>query len=300
MLQKKSFSELLNTGAAVAAYSLTWVAILLSLFQGILISPSRAWAVTGGTTLSVVPAMPTGLSAVDTPSDNGKAANLSWTPSVTGGTTEQRIYRSTATGGPYSIINTIPNNSISTYTDSTGLTNGTTYYYVVRAFGGGQESGNSNEANTVPADNIAPNAPTVLSAADVAGDNGGGIGLKWTGSTSTDAAQQRLYRGTTPGGPYPTSVTTIPNNTTSTYTDNSLTNGTTYYYVIRAYDGTQESADSNQASAVPIDNPPNPPSGISASDVAGDNGGAIVLNWTVSASTDVTQQRVYLCTTPRG
>src|SRR4030067_1615229 len=274
MLLKKSFSELLKTGAVVVAYSLTWVAILLSLFQGILIPPSKAWAVTGGTTLSVVPATPTGLLAVDTPSDNGNAINLSWTPSLTGGTTEQRIYRSTATGGPYSIINTIPNNSISTYTDSTGLTNGTTYYYVVRAFGGGQESGNSNEANTVPADNIAPNAPTVLSAADVAGDNGGEIVLNWTVSTSSDVTQQRIYRGTTLGGPYPTLVTTIPNNTILTYTDTALTNGTTYYFVIRAYDGTQESADSNQASAVPIDTPPNPPSGISAPDVAGDNGGA--------------------------
>src|SRR4030067_394075 len=150
MLLKKSFSELLKTGAVVVAYSLTWVAILLSLFQGILIPPSKAWAVTGGTTLSVVPAAPSGLLAVDTPSDNGNSINLSWTPSVTGGTTEQRIYRSVATGGPYSIVNTIPNNTTSTYTDSTGLTNGTTYYYVVRAFGGGQESGNSNEANTVP------------------------------------------------------------------------------------------------------------------------------------------------------
>src|SRR3989304_5267564 len=194
MTLKKSFSELLKTGMGVAAYSLTWVAILLSLFQVFLISPSRSWAVTGGTTLTVVPYTPT------------------------------------------------------------GLTNGTTYYYVVRAFGGGQESGNSNEANAVPADNIVPNAQTGLSAADVAGDNGGAIVLNWTAAASGDVTQQRLYRGTTLGGPYPTLVTTIPNNTTSTYTDNTgLTNGTTYYYVIRAYDGTQESGDSNEANAVPVD-----------------------------------------------
>src|SRR3972149_643473 len=208
MLLKKSFSELLKTGMGVAAYSLTWAAILLSLFQGFLIYPSSSWAVTGGTTLTVVPATPAGLSAVDTPSDNGNSINLSWTPSVSSGATEQRVYRSTTTGGPYNLVNTILNNTTSTYTDSTGLTNGTTYYYVIRAFGGGQESGNSNEANMAPADNIAPNAQTGLSAADVAGDNGGAIVLNWTVSSSGDVTQQRLYRGTTLGGPYPTLVTT--------------------------------------------------------------------------------------------
>src|SRR4030067_3859392 len=107
MLLKKSFSELLKTGAVVVAYSLTWVAILLSLFQGILIPPSKAWAVTGGTTLSVVPSAPTVLSAVDTPSDNGNAINLSWTPSLSSGATEQRVYRSTTKGGPYNLVNKI-------------------------------------------------------------------------------------------------------------------------------------------------------------------------------------------------
>src|SRR3972149_1045072 len=158
---------------------------------------------------------PAGPAAWYTPSDNGNSINLSWTPSVSSGATEQRVYRSTTTGGPYNLVNTIPNNTTSTYTDSTGLTNGTTYYYVIRAFGGGQESGNSNEANMAPADNIAPNAQTGLSAADVAGDNGGAIALNWTVSSSGDVTQQRLYRGTTLGGPYPTLVTTIPNNTTS-------------------------------------------------------------------------------------
>jgi hypothetical protein len=55
----------------------------------------------------------------------------------------------------------------------------------------------------------------------------------------------------TSGGPY-TLVTTFTDNTTTSYTDTGLTNGTTYYYVVRAFDGTQESANSTQASAVPV------------------------------------------------
>src|SRR3990170_1460132 len=296
-----SLSSWAKKGIAAGAYGLTWLAILMSIFQVFLIAPPKSWAVTGGTTLTVIPSPPSSLTAIDHPADDGLAIDLSWTPSTSTGVTEQRLYRGTTTGGPYSLATTIANNTTSTFTDSTGLTNGTTYYYVVRAFGGGQESGNSNEANAVPSDNTAPVAPTSLVAADVAGDNGGAIVLNWTPSASTDVTQQRIYRGTTLGGPYPTTVTTIGNNTTATFTDTTgLTNGTTYYYVIRAYDGTQESVNSGEANAVPINNPPNPPTSVTAADVAGDNGGAIVLNWTLSASTDATQQRIYRGTNAGG
>jgi cellulose 1,4-beta-cellobiosidase len=79
------------------------------------------------------------------------------------------------------------------------------------------------------------------------------INLAWTPSTVTDVTQQRVYRSLTSGGPY-TLVTTFANNTTTTYTNTGLTNGTTYFYVIRAFDGTQESANSTQVSAVPASN----------------------------------------------
>jgi cellulose 1,4-beta-cellobiosidase len=90
-----------------------------------------------------------------------------------------------------------------------------------------------------------------VSAADVAGDGGGALNLAWTVSTAPDVTSQRVYRSTVSGGPYSV-VVTFTNNTTNTYTDSGLTNGTTYYYVLRTFDGTQESANSAQASAVPL------------------------------------------------
>lgn len=98
-----------------------------------------------------------------------------------------------------------------------------------------------------------PVAPTGLSVADVAGDQGGALQLTWTISTSVDITQQRIYRGTASGGPY-SLVTAITDNTTSSYTNTGLTNGTTYYYVVRAFDGSTESINSNQGSALPQDN----------------------------------------------
>jgi cellulose 1,4-beta-cellobiosidase len=137
--------------------------------------------------------------------------------------------------------------SSTTYADQ-GLTRGTTYYYVVRAFDGTSEGGNLTEASAIPIDNLAPAAPTSAAAVDRPLDQGGAINLSWTSSITADVTQQRVYRSTTTGGPY-TLVTSFTNLTTATYTDTGLTNGTTYYYVVRAFDGTQESANSNQASA---------------------------------------------------
>jgi hypothetical protein len=110
-----------------------------------------------------------------------------------------------------------------------------------------------NSAAKVMVNEGGPAAPTALSATDVAGDNGGAIALTWTPSPSTAVTSQRVYRSTTSGGPY--MITAIVGNTAATYTDTGLTNGATYYYVLRAFDGTQESADSNEvaaASAAPV------------------------------------------------
>jgi len=245
------------------------------------------------------PAAPTGLSANDVPGDEGGSVDLTWTPSVAAGITQQRLYRSTTSGGPYSLVTKFPDNTTNAFTD-TGLASGTTYFYVVRAFNGSRESVNSNQASATSVDNIPPGAPAGLGATDQPGDNGGVVNLGWTPSSSTDVAQQRVYRSVTSGGPY-NLVTTVDNNTATSYTDAGLSNGTTYYYVIRAFDGTQESANSNQVWVVPVDNlVPTPPTGAGAVDQSGDNGGAINVTWTPSASPDVIEQRIYRSLTSGG
>lgn len=103
----------------------------------------------------VAPAAPTGMAAVDHPADNGGALDLSWTPSSSAGVTQQRIYRGTASGGPYTLAATIANNITASYTD-TGLATAIRSFYVLRAFDGISESANSNEASAIPQDNIAP------------------------------------------------------------------------------------------------------------------------------------------------
>jgi chitodextrinase len=133
-----------------------------------------------------------------------------------------------------------------------------------------------------PSDNIGPVAPTGLNASDVLGDNGGAISLTWTPSVSSDVIEQRVYRATVSGGPY-SLITTITNNTTGSYIDTGLMNGTAYYFVVRAFDGTNESANSNEASAVPLDNNPPVISSVASGSIT--STGAIIT-WTTDEASD--------------
>jgi hypothetical protein len=91
------------------------------------------------TTTGTAPLAPTALSAS---AGNGLVA-LAWTPSVTAGVTEQRIYRA----GIRLLPGTLPP-SATGYTDTTAL-NGTLYSYTIRAFNG-LESPDSNQVTAMP------------------------------------------------------------------------------------------------------------------------------------------------------
>jgi hypothetical protein len=100
----------------------------------------RALQAAGGQT-PAVPSAPTGLTA--TPG-NGQAS-LSWTASA--GAAGYNVLRSTTSGNGYATVAT--GVTATTYTN-TGLTNGTTYYYVVTATNSAGTSGTSNQASATP------------------------------------------------------------------------------------------------------------------------------------------------------
>jgi len=88
----------------------------------------------------VAPNPPTNLNA--TAPSQKKRINLTWTQSNSGGITQNKVYRSTnGSGGPYSLIATL--SPASSYSN-TGLTSGTTYFYVVTAVSANGESAFSN------------------------------------------------------------------------------------------------------------------------------------------------------------
>jgi fibronectin type 3 domain-containing protein len=209
----------------------------------------------------VSPAAPTNLTA--TPGN--AVVTLTWTAST--GATGYNVKRATTSGGPYTQL-AAPTSS--GYTDSSVI-NGVTYYYVVSTLTAEGESANSAQVSATPsAQSVAPAAPTNLTATP----GNAVVTLTWTASAG--ATGYNVKRATTSGGPY----TQLAAPSSNGYTDSSVTNGTTYYYVVSATNSTGESANSAQVVAVP--NPPSPtfgtwinvtPAGVDLTDNLCGNGG---------------------------
>jgi len=78
----------------------------------------------------------------------------------------------------------------------------------------------------------------------------GRVFLKWTPDNDATTQGYSILRSTTSGGPY-TSIASWTDNTYPQYTDGTVVNGTTYYYVISANNKSGTSAVSAETSASP-------------------------------------------------
>lgn len=106
----------------------------------------------------------------------------------------------------------------------------------------GQASGNISFSSD------AGNSPTVATLTGT-GVGSHTVSLNWTASTSQNVTGYNVYRGTASGGPYGKINSSLDPNTN--YTDGSVVNGQTYYYVTTAVNSSnEESSYSNQAKAV--------------------------------------------------
>lgn len=132
------------------------------------------------------PAAPAGLTATG---GNAQIA-LSW--SASSSATSYNIKRSTISGGPYAAVGASTTNS---FTNS-GLTNGTTYFYVVSAVNTAGESANSNQTSATPS---AP-AGTTVTLTSIATEDGRVLESSETSSSggstnSADATVEALRTG---------------------------------------------------------------------------------------------------------
>ena len=125
---------------------------------------------------------------------------------------------------------------------NTGLIDGTTYYYEVQAFN--TAAGDSSFSNVASATTTLA-APTSLSATTASTSQ---INLAWTNNSATDAGFN-IDRST--DGVTFAQIATVSGSTTA-FSDTALTDGTTYYYEVQAFNtsgGGGDSSFSNVASA---------------------------------------------------
>jgi len=180
------------------------------------------------------PATPSGLTAAGVATNQ---INLTWNDNSTN-EDGFNLERST-NGGNYTSIGIVAA-GITNYSD-TGLATGTTYFYRVQAFRSCW--GNSSYSAPVTAATLVPPAPvTPVSLVAVPGN--GKINLSWLASSG--ASSYNLKRSIASG-----SETNLVSTTGTTYSDNGVVNGTTYYYVVSAVNAGGEGNNSREASATP-------------------------------------------------
>ena len=147
----------------------------------------------------------------------------------------------------------------------------------------------------VGADTTPPGAPTSVVATDLV--TGGSVRLTWVNPTDADFAYTRIYRSTAAGTLGTRIVDSLAG---TTYTNTGLTDNTTYYYTVRAVDGSgNESVNTAQVSAKPTSPPPDTtPPGAPTSVVATDlvTGGSVRLTWVNPTDADFAYTRIYRST----
>jgi cytochrome c biogenesis protein CcdA/thiol-disulfide isomerase/thioredoxin len=188
-------------------------------------------------------------------------------PSDDGGTpiTNYEVWRGSTTGKETFLADV----GTKLWYNNTGLNNGQTYYYVVKAENAKGLSPSSNEVSVQPSPTaLVPSKPQDL-VATVEGSN---VILTWHSPSNDGGAaitNYTVYRGMTSGEEIPAALL----GNVHTYTDYGLTNGQTYYYKVSASNSMGEGPTSNVASAVP--GIPSAPVGLTAT--AGDS--QVKLEW---------------------
>ncbi|HJZ99449.1 MAG TPA: glycoside hydrolase family 44 protein [Candidatus Solibacter sp.] len=252
----------------------------------------------GGSVVVTPPPAPTGLAAAP---GNGTVA-LSWNSAS--GATSYSVKRAGVSGGPYTTVGTI---SGLTYTDS-GLTNGTTYYYVVSASNSAGSSANSTEIAATPS---APVLTWSSSAAAMPSTVVAGSGVSIT-ATVTDTGTASLSNANIEVQVFNSSGTAVSTNVWSgqnfiggqshqyTYTWNVPSTQATgnYTVMIGVFDAgwtTNYYWNSNGATiTVTSGSVPPAPTGLTAAP----GNAQVALAWT--ASSGATSYNVYRGTTPGG
>jgi hypothetical protein len=149
-------------------------------------------------------------------------------------------YRGTTAGFP---VNTATDTPLAqpianSYSDTSGLTVSTTYYYKVA---GVDTSGNigilSDEASGTTGAAADTTPPSKVLGLIVTPTSSSQLDLSWTPNTEPDLNHYNVYRGTTAGFPVNTATDTpLAQPTTSSYSNTGLTASTTYYYKVAAVD----------------------------------------------------------------
>lgn len=203
--------------------------------------------------------------------------NLTWTAPSNGGDAITDYAVDYRVSGDVAWTNFLDGVSASTGATVTGLTNGVTYQFRVRAVNGVGTALDSNIPSVTVLAPTVPGAPTGASATGVTGDLGQII-VSFTAPVSNGGSAITSYTVTSSPGGFTQNIASSP------VTFSGLTDNQSYTFTVTATNGigtSSPSAASNSATPLPY---PSGVSGSSASWTRQHNSGA--RNWTDIASSD--------------
>jgi titin len=215
----------------------------------------------GNEPVTSVPSDPTALNAAVLSSEQ---INLTWTDN-SNNETGFKIERSND-GVAYTEIQTV-SSGVTSFQNS-GLTQGTLYYYRVRAYNSLGNSGYSNvvSATTLPS---LPTTPSTLVATVISSQQ---IDLTWTDNSSNETGF-RIERSN--DGVSYTEIQTVSAGVTS-FQNTGLTPNTQYFYRVRAYNAAGNSTYSNIVNATTLVSLPAAPTALNATVISSQQ---INLTW---------------------
>jgi titin len=167
---------------------------------------------------------------------SGSRIDLAWNH-ASAHETNFRIERSNDAGSTFTEIGTVAAN-VHAYSDTTGLTDGTSYVYRVRAANAATTSAYSSQKTA----STKLNAPSGLTATTISN----GITLVWTDLSQSETGY-KVERSSNGGSTF-TQIQTVAANVTTYSNVSGITEGNTYVYRVRATNALGNSLYSNQIS----------------------------------------------------
>jgi hypothetical protein len=202
---------------------------------------------------ATIPSAPTGLGAT---ASSSSTISLTWTavtPPANCSIGFYNIYSSTTSGFTPSTSNLIASGITSPSYSATGLSDLTTYYFVVEAVDADGTSAASAQVSATtpvtPPCTTLPSAPAGLTAT---ASSSSIIGLTWTAVTppaNCTISSYNVYRSTISGFTPGSGNLVGSGVTTASYSNTGLAASTTYYFVVEALDSDGTSTASAQATA---------------------------------------------------
>ncbi|HEX6629032.1 MAG TPA: fibronectin type III domain-containing protein [Gemmatimonadaceae bacterium] len=248
-----TYAQIASVGANVRTYSNTGLEVNVRYWYRVV-----AYNVVGpsgySNESSAILATPNAPSALVGTAFSGTRIDLSWTDNSTdeSGFRVERAPDVGGVAGAYTLIASVAANVV-TYSNTTSLVAGTTYWYRVSAYNtiGASAYSTAISAATL----LGPRPPTALSATAASGTR---INLAWT-DNSTDESGFRVERAPDVNGAPGTFtlIASVAANVT-TYGNTGLVIGTRYWYRVRAYNGVGNSAYTNIADATTLSLPAAP------------------------------------------